>query len=179
MTEEHKGERFGRLPAADGSPYPEIGEMGDNIRLARRLTTLFGGAEGELGTITRYICQADRLRRGYPEYAEVLMRIAKTEMRHLDIVGRLIAALGGEVKAGAYAGDRFIWWSGDGLSYETDPLSALISDIGHEQQAYREYITIARQSGDRAVFAILTRLALDEMIHAGTLRAMLGELRRG
>lgn len=166
------------LTAADSSPYPEIRVQAENRYFADRLNAVFGGNSGEFGTIAEYVYQSIIFKESFPEYSETLMRIAKVEMHHLFMVGELIKKLGGEPVYGWYSSGDVKYWNGGTVNYSGDLAAALLHDLSGEQQAYSAYVSLARQSGDRYVFAVLTRIALDEMIHTGMFKSMINKLRR-
>lgn len=163
--------------AADSSAYPEIRVQGENRRLAEQISSAFGGGSGEFGTIAEYVYQSIIFKENFPEYSAVLMKIAKVEMHHLYMVGEIISKLGGQPVYGWYSGGEPIYWNGGSVNYSNDLASALIYDLNGEQKAYSSYVSLARQSGDRYVFAALTRIALDEMIHTSLFKSMINKLR--
>lgn len=163
--------------AADSSPYPEIKVQGENKRLAEQLSAVFAGGSGEFGVISEYVYQSIIFKDSFPEYSAVLMKIAKVEMHHLFMVGELMKKLGVQPVYGWYSGGEPKYWSGSSVNYSDDLAAALIYDLHGEQKAYSSYVALARQSGDRYVFAILTRIALDEMLHANILKRLINKLR--
>ncbi len=163
---------------ADSSPYPEIKVQEKNKKLAEQMNFLFGGGAGELGAISDYIYQGIIFKDSFPEYAEIFMKIAKVEMHHLFMMGQLIHLLGGELIFGSYSGGKPAYWSGKSINYTSDIASALIYDLNEEQRAYSAYVSFARQAGDRYVFAVLTRIALDEMIHASLFKTLISSLKK-
>ncbi|MGN0641762.1 MAG: manganese catalase family protein [Huintestinicola sp.] len=168
----------GAMVVADSSPYPEIAVQGENPRYAAVLSSAFGGREGELTAISQYIYQSIVFGDSYPEYAEILRAIAIVEMRHLKMVGEIIEKLGGKVVFGSTSGGQTRFWDGTAVNYSDDIAAAIIQDINDEQKAYANYVALARQANDRHVFAALTRIALDEMIHTAVLKSLLAKLRR-
>lgn len=166
-----------KITVSDLSPYPEITVQRPNPQFAERLSSTFGGPSGELSAISGYIYQSLVFRKNFPEYARVIDKIALVEMKHLDMIGELILKLEGKPIYAEYSDGIPVYWSGESITYADDLATALVGDLRGEQKAYSAYITLARQSGDKHVFSILTRIALDEMIHAGVIKNMINELR--
>lgn len=166
------------LPAADSSPYPEVKASGENTGLAARLGDVYAGDAGELGAVARYVYQGIVFKESYPEYSDAFLRLAKTEMHHLLLVGELIVRLGGDPLYASYKGEERRYWNGAEIMTGSDLAAALLYDLNEEQRAYSDYVSIARQSRDRYVFALLTRIALDEMLHTSMLKVMIKKLRR-
>ncbi len=169
---------FDKLIVADNSPYPVVRVQRENPRFAAQLTEAFGGGDGEFGTISDYVYQGIVFAKDHPEYARVFMELAKVEMHHLAMVGSMIEMLGGKLIYGHYSCNEPVYWNGADANYSRRLSDALISDLGGEQRAYAAYVSLARQSGDRYIFAVLTRIALDEMIHASLLKSMINKLRQ-
>lgn len=165
-----------RITVADSAPYPPVRVTGENKRLAALLNDAFGGSGGEFNTISEYTYQAIRFKEEYPEYSHILMDIAKVEMKHLFMIGELISMLGGELIYGKYSDGEKIFWSGEDIFYGGNLSAALMYDLRGEQNAYGEYVRLARRSGDRFVFDVLMRIALDEMIHTSIFKGMLHKL---
>lgn len=165
------------LIIADKAPYPKINVKGKDTRLAERLTVSFGGNEGEFGTIASYIYKSLIFAEKYPDYSEIYMKLAITEMHHLQMIGELIKKLGGQPLYGTRRENGIQWFSGANVNYANDPLSAFMHDMAAEQQAYNTYIMTARQSGDRDIFSLLSRIALDEMHHRELFSTLINSLR--
>ncbi len=163
---------------ADSSPYPPVKVTGENVRFAAQLSSAFGGSGGEFGTIAEYVFQSMIFRSTYPEYADIFGRIAMVEMRHLDMIGELMKLLGLPPVYGEYENGVPSYWNGTFPDYTDDLASAILHDLDGEQKAYAAYVSLSRRSGDRYVFAVLSRIALDEMIHVNLLRGMLAKLRK-
>lgn len=166
-----------KITVADNSPYGEVKVREENISLAERLTQAFGGRSGEFETVSLYTYQSLVFRDSFSEYAKLLQRMSFVEMHHLELIGELIIKLGGNIIIGMVNKGKPEYWSGKMLNYTDDLASALIYDLRGEQKAYAAYVTLARQSGDRDVFNLLMRIALDEMIHISVIRTMINRLR--
>lgn len=160
-----------KIITADSSPYPEVRVQSQNKRFAAQLCAAFGGTGGEFGSISEYIYQSVIFSNN--EYGRLFSELAKVEMRHLAMIGELIHKLGGKPIFGWYASGEEKYWNGSMVDYSEDLISALVHDLNGEQRAYAAYVSLARQSGDRYVFAVLTRIALDEMLHTSLLKALI------
>lgn len=162
-----------KIITADSSPYPEIRVQSENKRLAAQLNAAFAGTGGEFGNISEYVYQSIMF--SGSEYGKIFMELAKVEMHHLAILGEVIRKLGGKPFYGWYSEGKEQFWNGSYVNYTQDLLAALVHDLNGEQRAYSSYVSLARQSGDRYVFAVLTRIALDEMIHASLLKSLIAK----
>lgn len=158
---------------ADSSPYPEVRVSGENKQFGEQLCAALGGSGGEFGTISEYVYQSVIFEQSYPETARIFSELAKVEMHHLRMITELVNKLGATPVYGWYSGKEPVYWNGSSVNYTRELHTALIHDLNGEQKAYSAYVSLARQSGDRYVFAVLTRIALDEMIHTSLLKSLI------
>lgn len=158
---------------ADSSPYPEVRVSGENRQFGEQLCAAIGGSSGEFGTISEYVYQSVIFEESHPEISRIFGSLAKVEMHHLRMISELVCKLGADPVYGWYSGNEPVFWSGSSVNYSKEIQTALIHDLNGEQKAYSAYVSLARQSGDRYVFAVLTRIALDEMIHTSLLKSLI------
>lgn len=156
----------GQMPVAAAGPYPPVKVVGPNKRYARWLSSDLASAHSELTAVCQYQYQNWILSKHFPEFSDCLLRIARVEMHHMQILGQLIVLLGGT----PYFGHRkrqsqMVYWNGKMVSYQRQIQLILKENIAAEQDAYDTYLAQARQSGDPYLSAMLQRLAEDEMIH--------------
>jgi hypothetical protein len=153
------------LPVSDPAPYPPIQVCGPNIGAARRIGQALACSKSELSAITAYQYQTWILAARQPDLAACIARIARVEMHHLDILGRLVAALGGDPK---YCCDQHgccVCWNSGMIRYNQDLRAILTGNIADEKGAAEFYRETARTLSDPMASTILNRLALDEMLH--------------
>lgn len=164
------------IPVQDAAPYPPIQASGPNIRAAQKIGQALGCAKGELSAITGYEYQGWVLAARHPDLAEMMCRIAKVEMHHLDMLGRLIVKLGGDPRytCAQYGGCSF--WNSGMLSYSRDARAILTGNIADEKKAMEFYQQTAREISDPLVSVVLNRIALDEKLHVSILTRCLQEL---
>ncbi|MGN0666181.1 MAG: ferritin family protein [Huintestinicola sp.] len=167
-----------KFTGMDSSPYPEIRVESENKALASRISELYAGKDSELTAISRYVYQSIIFKDTYAEFAEIFLTIARAEMHHLHMLGRLVFLLGGDPVFCTEHRGKSACWNGEYSVSPRDIAAAVVTDLSDEQKAYASYISLARQAGDKYVFAVLTRIALDEMIHAAALRSILAKLRQ-
>lgn len=158
---------------ADSSPYPEVRVSGENRQFGEQLCSAVGGSSGEFGTVSEYVYQSVIFEQSHPEISRIFAKLAKVEMHHLRMISELVNKLGADPVYGWYSGNEPVYWNGSSVNYTRELQTALIHDLNGEQKAYASYISLARQSGDRYVFAVLTRIALDEMIHTSLLKSII------
>jgi len=125
------------------------------------------GIKGENHTNTLDFSQIS-----YADTARILMKIAKVEMHHLDILGQYITALGGNPKCQMVSGGRLIIWNGGMINYMQDFPKIIAYNIILETSTMENYILQAERVMDKNLSAMLRRLAEDEKIHLTIFRAM-------
>lgn len=171
---------FDKLSLRDSSPYPEVMAARENKRLAAQISALYAGQNSELTSVAGYTYNSFVLSESYGEYADVFRKMAAVEMHHLSLLGQLMIKLGGDPVFGDVSGSPQspVYWQGSNVSDERRPLNVFYGALRGEQAAYNGYISLARRCGDRYVFALLTRIALDEMLHAAAIKAMIVNYQR-
>ena len=142
-------------------PYPQLKVEKENKKYAAYLLEDYAGLASELTSITQYSFQNFVKFKTLPNLSKTLENIAKVEMRHLEILGKLIFLLGETPK---YAYDSKVW-TGEAVDYNLDIKKMLESDITLEKKAiasYQKHITLIN---DKYIKDILKRIILDEEKH--------------
>lgn len=93
--------------AAD-APYPPLEVNGPNHQIVRMLAFDLASDKSEMTSVTQYMYQGWALDRAFAGIARTLERLAQVEMRHMQILGKLIRMLGGDPRYAALRrGRRF------------------------------------------------------------------------
>lgn len=79
--------------AAD-APYPPLEVNGPNHQIVRMLAFDLASDKSEMTSVTQYMYQGWALDRAFAGIARTLERLAQVEMRHMQILGKLIRMLG-------------------------------------------------------------------------------------
>ena len=122
-------------------------------------------ARSEVTSSMQYIYQSWVLSLQNEALSEMLRGIAIVEMRHLDILGRLIAQLGGNPGYAVLQQGRPVSWSGSMVSYAQQPDRMLEGNILLEQHAVDTYTQQIAHIKDPYVVDVLKRILLDEQLH--------------
>lgn len=158
------------------APYPPLEVEGPNRQIARMLSFSLASDKSEMTSITQYMYQSWALSPSHAEWARTMERIAEVEMRHFQILGRLILQLGGDPRYAAPRRNRLVFWNGSMPSYNRTPQAILLDSLHLEEAAietYRRQITLI---SDECVSLVLKRIILDEEIHARLFERCLQEL---
>lgn len=150
---------------ASPEPYPPIQVAAPNLSYAQMLSASFASAKSELTTITQYTYFSWVLEQGSAELCTCYQKIAQVEMRHLNLLGQTITALGGNPAFRSFPYKRPAFWSSGVLQYQCNIEKALHISIAGEQTAIEGYRHLSKLIQDPGVTAILQRIILDEEIH--------------
>lgn len=157
------------LPYRSDLPYPELGELVPDERLARLLMDAYAGAHSELFAVLQYSYQHFVLDDAGSEYAGLLMKIAVTEMHHLDLLAGALLKMG---KLPVYADGRGKFFTAR-VSPNTDFCSFILEDVNAEYAAIEEYEYILSVSDQPSLNALIERIIEDERVHIHTLNTIL------
>lgn len=146
--------------------YPEIRVISPDISFAKKLLIPYASKESEMTAVSEYGYRAVIFAKTDPPLSKIMAGIGRVEMTHLDILAKLIYALGYDPKYRIVQNNLPIFWSADSVNYKKDAISVLQATITDEENASKQYLLLSRQTKDPNVSRILTRLAADERLHA-------------
>ena len=159
------------------APYPPAKADGCNIFYASLLTNDFAGPVSELSAVTQYTFQS--LASKDQKAAALVGGIAKIEMHHMQLIGQLIASLGGIPRFAVQNGCGTSFWNGQLIGYDSSARDFLRENIATEQAAIANYSHRIDQIDDNGVRAVLRRIILDEEHHIDLYGQLLAELDYG
>ena len=152
-----------------------------NPALAKFIISQYGGPDGELGALLRYLSQ--RYSMPYPELKGLLTDIGTEELGHLEMVGTIVHQLTRKMtpeeikKAGfeAYFVDHTAGvypqfasgtpWTAATMQVNGDVITDLHEDMAAEQKARTTYDNILRLSDDPDVNDVIKFLREREVVH--------------
>ena len=155
--------------ASQGYPMPE--RLCYNAADLRLLSELYSGRESELTATIQYSYQNTILWRCKSEIAEAIGKINMVEMRHISMLGRCIALMGGDPQFIRPAQKQY--WHAGLVNYATDPCTLLLCDMRTELDTADRYRAAARRCCNAALRPLLERLADDETLHAECLQQLI------
>ena len=160
-----------KLIAYINAPYPLTAPKRD-IRDARMLQDLYGGRASETTAIIQYCFQSYVLRPTRPELADLLIAIAKVEMRHHELLGQAIFGCGKP----PLVASNCCFWSASAVDWSEDAVNILERDIADETRAAQAYERTAKLLHSPSLAALLMRVAEDERLHVALLTDALSRL---
>jgi len=159
-------------------PYPEISCQDKNKSYANLIQVNYAGAISELTAINQYIYHSLAISEKFKDVAHCLKHIAMVEMEHLEILGKLIIALGGNPRFEINKGGRELEWSPKFIEYGSNLASMLRENIDGEKAAIRQYKSTISLIKNDNITKILERIIVDEEIHIKTLVLLYNEVCR-
>ncbi|GAB6167668.1 manganese catalase family protein [Clostridium carnis] len=146
-------------------PYPKIEVEEKNINYANLIQLNYAGMVSEFSAIGQYIFHEMNLVNTDPNASETIRGIAMVEMHHLQILGELIIALGGEPGFWINKKCKKLYWTPKFIEYGTTLNDILKEDIKGEEDAIAQYRKTANLIQDENIVAIINRIILDEEFH--------------
>lgn len=144
-------------------PYPEVKVVKKDVEIAKDLLNAYAGRISEDTAIHDYVFQM--MMQDQEEIKKILKGISIVEMHHLEILGRLIYALGLTPLFASVEENRTKWFSGEYVNYEKNWSQTLMDNIFQEELAIKNYEKIIAKTSDENVQYILKRIILDERVH--------------
>ncbi|MCH5166751.1 MAG: manganese catalase family protein [Erysipelotrichales bacterium] len=155
-------------------PYPEIKVENENIYYAQLLQEDYAGPSSETTAIMQYIYQGFDKFQMNPEFSRIISQIAMVEMKHLELLGKTIKALGGKPEFKFVNKKKYIeFWNGSFVDFRTHFKDMLIRDIELEKDAIKSYYKHIKLIDDKYIKVLLKRIIEDELVHLECFNKML------
>lgn len=146
-------------------PYPIPKVICENHYYASILLEDYAGIFGELTAINQYIYHYITLQESYPEISVLARQVARTEMHHLELLGKIIQLLG-ELPIMHFVDNGVMtFWNAKFVYYSGDVYDKLSANIRHEATAIHNYRSHQQQIDDPFIQKVLERIILDEKYH--------------
>ena len=156
-------------------PYPDVKVEKKDIEVAKEILNAYAGRISEDTAIHNYVFQM--MMQDNEELKKILEGISIVEMRHLEILGKLIYALGLTPLFASVVDNRTKWFSGEYVNYEKNWCQTLKDNIFQEQMAIKNYESIILKTNYENVKHILKRIILDERVHIEIFTKLLEQLK--
>lgn len=148
--------------------YPTL-QVEKNLHDSKILMPVYGGVQGEITAVMTYtyqhfVAEDEALK-------EMLEGVSIAEMKHVDLLGNAITALGGYPVIGGRA-----YWSGSYVNYTLDPKRFLRQNILAEENAILGYERAILNLSQDSVKNLIERIILDEEIHVKLFKEFLSSI---
>lgn len=159
-------------------PYPSTDGLTTDLHSIRIIAPAYASTgASEMNASLQYIYQHFIFKKlGMKEIADTVEDIAITEMRHIDLLGTMIAQMGADPVYTQNLMRRMNYYSTERINYATSPQRMIIADIADELAAIEQYKSMAARLKNEQVAAVISRIILDEKIHVEKLKEILREL---
>ena len=157
--------------------YPPLTEIKEDVQTLRLISPAYAGREGELTAVLQYVFQSIVFgEQGNTAASEKILKIAVSEMRHLEILGTMITKLGAPPVFTACPPYPVGYYSAACVNYAKTPRQMLCADICAEENAISQYEHILCRLKNPTVAAVISRIIEDEKEHLKTFNQLLSEL---
>lgn len=162
------------MPVAVNRPYPAIDGLCPDAYSLRIISPAYASSESELNTVLQYIYHSFFFEKhGNRDIADTLRGIAIAEMRHLELLGSAILALGAAPVFAQYPATAFNYYSAKYVGYSCTLKNMLEDDLRGERRAVAAYSKMLKCLRNEQVSAIIRRIQEDEKLHEEKLSQIL------
>lgn len=157
--------------------YPSLDGIEEDTSALKIISPAYAGDEGELTAVLQYVYQHILFdNAGYKDYANILIKIAVSEMKHLEILGSLILKLGAAPVYSYLPPYPINYYSARSVSYSKNPQKMILDDVAAEQYAIDTYTKMLCRIKNERVAAVIQRIRMDEEKHLAAFKCILKEL---
>lgn len=169
VLETAKGEEKSKFPPLDG--------IKEDLQTLRLISPAYAGREGELTAVLQYVYQSIMFgEMKNEEFSKAVMRIAVSEMHHLEVLGTLITKLGAPPLFTACPPYPVGYFSAACVNYTRQPRSMISADICAEENAIFGYERMLCRIKNPRVAEVLQKILSDEREHLKIFNSMLAKL---
>lgn len=166
------------MPVAVDKPYPTTDGLCPDVYSLRIISPAYASPQSELNTILQYVYHAFFFEKeGHKEIADLLTGISVSEMRHFNLLGSAILALGATPVFAQYPMTGFNFYSAKYVTYSSSLRHMLEDDIRGERYAIASYTKMLKCLVNGRVRSIISRIVEDEKIHLEKLERILCEFK--
>lgn len=149
------------------TPYPTVRVEKQNIEYANILRQDYAGEVSEDTAVHQYLYQSILKKGTYPEFSDMMEKIAIQEMIHLKLLGETITLLGSEPTFEVKDANLLecVPWSASYVNFTNDLKKMLKDNIIAEKDAIRNYKLHRLIINDTYIRELLNRIIEDEEEH--------------
>lgn len=153
-------------------PYPPIEGVSENKHYACLVKSAYCGPESEMTAVLQYFYYSCQLKDVFDEGYKDLKYIAIVEMEHMDMLARLVMALGGDACYTVRTSMGESYWNAKIIKCSKTPRQIILESIVSEEAAIDGYMELCRNINDEAVTSVIQRIVMDERCHLDILRQL-------
>lgn len=164
-------------PTKEDLPYPDLDGVKENCAQIRVIAPAYADERSELTAVLLYVYQHVIFEKlGFEEYAKILLEIAITEMKHLELLASAILRLGALPIYTALPPCPVNFYSSRVVARDATPESMILTDIAAERTAIAAYEGMLEKLCEGEVAALIRRIILDEEAHLRAFKRIYREL---
>lgn len=157
-------------PLSLETPYPEAEGLSPDAYSLRIISPAYASPTGELNAVLQYIYHSYFFRRNKKiDEAKTLVGIAISEMKHLELLGETILALGAPPVYCQNPYSCFSFYSAKYVAYSRSLKDMIVDDMLGERHAISSYSGMLKRLQSERVKEIIARIAEDEKLHLARL----------
>lgn len=165
-------------PLSLHKPFPTTEGICQDAYSLAVISPAYASPTGELNAILQYFYHYFNFsKQGYEDYARTLESIAIAEMKHLEVLGKTILALGAQPVYCQNPPTAYNFYSAKYVTYSRNLTNMLEDDIIGEKRAIASYTKMLTRLKNEQVKSIITRILEDEKLHLEKLNEILSELK--
>lgn len=146
--------------------YPTLAEIKPDGAALRSISPAYAGREGELTAVLQYVYQSIVFGEiGKAEISKEILKIAVSEMRHLEVLGTVISKLGAPPVFTACPPYPVGYYSASCVNYSRNPRQMLASDVCAEENAIAMYERVLLSLKNPPVTSIVSKILEEEREH--------------
>ncbi len=158
------------LPYTTGENYPQITIDDTDKTTVNILKNLYASCGSETTAILQYIYQSYLVEPKEKEIADILSKIALTEMHHHQELGKAIVMLGG---VPFYTNSQGVPFSARCIYDGVNLKQMLLANINAESLSIQSYNNAISKINNQSIKQLLSRIVQDEEIHKKTFECLL------
>ena len=156
--------------------YPEIKVKEENKDYARLILDLYSGKNSEKSFTDQFIYEITLFDN---KYTNIIKEIITVEIKHEEILGKLIKKLGIEPMYifPNCIDNGYKYWNTSYIKYNKDFYSFIEYNINNKKELIEKYENVISLIEDENINSILKRIIIDENIHVDILKNILTDLK--
>lgn len=150
--------------------YPKVEKNKKDDKLAKKLLEIYAGSKGEITATFQYMYQSfiTNSQEKYEELSTILEKISICEMKHIELIAKILISMGIDPKFCKYIDNNFNicnYWSAGNIKYITNIEKFLEYNIKLEEIAIEDYKEALKLTESQNIKDIINLILEDERAH--------------
>ena len=150
--------------------YPKVEKNKKDDKLAKKLLEIYAGSKGEITATFQYIYESfiTNSQEKYEELSTVLEKISLCEMKHIQLIAKILKSMGIDPKFCKYIDNNFNicnYWTAGNVKYITNIDKFLEYNIKLEEIALEDYKEALKLTESQNIKDVINAIIEDEKAH--------------